>query len=193
MNIENMCYRVIMAVDMEKSTTRTNPAKAHLRRAMYDSVNHALHAGGITDHHRDPFIDRGDGVLVLLHPTEHVPKTRLLDTIMPTLATRLVDCHGQCPRLRAVVHAGEIHYDRQGCFGEALDTAFRLLDAPRVKAELRHSPSPLTLVVSEDIYRAVVRHDYPNIPEAAYRGTVRVRVRGQTHRGWTHQPAGRSS
>jgi GTP diphosphokinase / guanosine-3',5'-bis(diphosphate) 3'-diphosphatase len=33
-------------------------------------------------------------------------------------------------RLRVVLHAGEVHYDGNGCFGEALDIAFRLLDAP---------------------------------------------------------------
>ncbi len=67
------------------------------------------------------------------------------------------------PRIRAVVHAGEVHYDANGCFGEALDVAFRLVDAPPVKKALRVTASPLILVVSEDIYRSVVRQCYDGI------------------------------
>jgi class 3 adenylate cyclase len=165
MNIKNMCYRIIAAFDMEKSTTRTNPTKARLRHVMYEAIDQALRAAGMAE--RDPFIDCGDGVLVLLHPTERGPKLRLLDTVMPQLAARLDDHRDQPLRLRAVVHAGEVHYDQQGCFGESLDVAFRLLNAPRVKIELHHSLSPLTVVVSDDIYRSIVRHGYPGITETA--------------------------
>jgi len=52
-----------------------------------------------------------------------------------------------------VVHAGEVHYDDNGCFGEALDVAFRLLDAPRFKKALREAASPLILIVSDPIPR----------------------------------------
>ena len=34
-------------------------------------------------------------------------------------------------RLRAVVHAGEIHDDGRGFYGEDLDVAFRLLERRR--------------------------------------------------------------
>ena len=44
-------------------------------------------------------------------------------------------------RVRAVGHAGEVHYDPDGSYGEALDIAFRLLDAPAVN---RHSKQPAT-------------------------------------------------
>ena len=67
-----------------------------------------------------------------------------------------------------VVHAGEVHYDPNGCFGEALDIAFRLLDAAHVKKALRAAPDPLILVISGDIYRAVVRHGYDGIDQRAF-------------------------
>jgi FAD/FMN-containing dehydrogenase len=44
------------------------------------------------------------------------------------------------------MHAGEIHYDSNGCFGHALDIAFRLLDAPPAKRAvlaLRDAAAPL--------------------------------------------------
>ncbi|MGH3558002.1 MAG: hypothetical protein ACRDTK_11035, partial [Mycobacterium sp.] len=68
-------------------------------------------------------------------------------------------------RVRVVLHAGEVHYDANGCFGEALDVAFRLLDAARVKQALRETPDPLVLVVSGDIYSSVVRHGYDGIDQ----------------------------
>jgi len=190
MTLENLRHRAIVAVDMESSTTQTNPVKARLRQAMYNMIDDALRTAGITQQHRDSFIDRGDGILILIHPTEKAPKTRLLDTVAPRLAARLTAYARRHPeepcRLRAVVHAGEIHYDQDGCFGESLDVAFRLLDAPAVKAQLLQSDKPLALVVSDDIYQSIVRHRYPGIEEQTYRRNVSVRVGGRIHRGWMH-------
>jgi class 3 adenylate cyclase len=185
-------HRAIVSVDIEGSTTRTNPAKAQLRQVMYDLFDAALEACGITEEHRDPLVDRGDGVLVLIHPVDQAPKTLLLTTLVPTLSLLLTEHNAQRPedglRLRAALHAGEVHYDRQGCFGEALDITFRLLDAPEVKSRLSQTEAPLVLVVSDDIYRTVVRHRYAGIDDRAFEQTVRVRVAGQQHRGWVHVP-----
>jgi len=181
-------HRNIVAVDIEGSTTRTNPAKGRLRHTMYDLFEAALHASGILEDHRDALIDRGDGVLALIHPVDEAPKTLLLNTFVPTLSQLLAEHNERAPlqglRLRAAVHAGEVHYDRQGCFGEALDITFRLLDAPEVKSKLSQTEAPMVLVVSDDIYRHVVRHCYEGIDRDAFQQLVRVRVAGQQHRGW---------
>jgi class 3 adenylate cyclase len=186
-------HRAIVTVDIEGSTTRTNPAKAQLRQVMYDLFDAALEACGITEEYRDPLVDRGDGVLVLIHPVDQAPKTLLLTTLVPTLSLLLTEHNNLRPedglRLRAALHAGEVHYDRQGCFGEALDITFRLLDAPEVKSRLSQTDAPLVLVVSDDIYRTVIRHRYDGIDDRAFEQTVRVRVAGQQHRGWVHVPA----
>jgi hypothetical protein len=68
------CHRAIVAVDIEASTTRNNSTKAALRNAMYDLVEEALHVGGISRRHRDRFIDRGDGILILVHPAAERPR-----------------------------------------------------------------------------------------------------------------------
>jgi hypothetical protein len=86
------------------------------------------------------------------------------------------------------VHAGEVHYDANGCFGEALDVAFRLLDAVRVKRALRETADPLVLVISGDIYNSVVRHGYDGIDQQAFQPLVRVQVAGQRFPGWIHLP-----
>jgi class 3 adenylate cyclase len=187
------CYRSIVAVDIESSTARTNPAKAQLRHALYELFEESLQVGGITERHRDALIDRGDGILALVHPVDQAPKALLLNSFIPTLSRLLTDHDTHYPdhqfRLRAVVHAGEVHYDNRGCFGEALDLTFRLLDAVEVKRRLLQAAAPLVLVVSDEIHRSIIRHGYPGIDENAFEPLVRVRLAGQRHRGWIHVPA----
>ena len=81
-----------------------------------------------------------------------------------------------------VVHAGEVHYDANGCFGEALDIAFRLLDAAHVKRALRNTRAPLVLVVSGDVYRSVV--DPGGIDQGAVHRLVSVQIAGNMYQGW---------
>ena len=193
-------HRSIVAIDIERSTSpsRTNPIRAELRHEIYRMLGTAMRTAGIADVHCDPLADRGDGVLALVHPVDDVPKTVLLNPLVPTLVTLLADRNASLAgadrcrrelRLRAVIHAGEVHYDGKGYFGEALDVAFRLLDAPRVKDRLRQSVMPLVLVVSEDIYWSIVRHEYEGIPGHTFEPLVRVTVAGRRRQGWVHVPA----
>jgi hypothetical protein len=174
-------------VDIERSTARTNMAKALLRNVMYDLLEDALQTGGIIDEYRDPLLDRGDGVLVLIRPVDQASKTLLLNPVIPVLTGLLADHNANCPgqqlRLRAVVHAGEVHYDRRGCFGEALDIAFRLLDAPETRTTLQQSIAPLVLVTSDDMYRSIVQHGYEGIDARCFT-PLRVRTANHEHHGW---------
>jgi class 3 adenylate cyclase len=190
-------HRAIIALDIEQSTSRPDQVKAELRRKVYELFEQALRSAGIEQRCRDRFIDRGDGILVLIHPVDQVPKALLLNRVIPTLSQLLASYNANLApagrpqrqlRVRAVVHAGEVLYDANGCFGEALDIAFRLLDAAHVKRALREAAGPLTLVVSADIYRSVVRQGYPGIDQRDYRPLVRVRVAGSRHQGWIHVP-----
>ncbi|MBB5805781.1 hypothetical protein F4560_005549 [Saccharothrix ecbatanensis] len=185
-------HRVIFGVDVEASTCRTNPERAVLRQIMYALLEQALDEAGVTDRFRDPIRDRGDGALVIVRPVDEVPKTVFLSDVAPRLSA-LLDRHaighpGKPIRLRAVLHAGEVHYDRWSSFGEALDLACRLLDADEARRELRQVREPLVLVVSEDIHRSLVRHGYPGIDATAYRRLVDVRLGEERHAGWVHVP-----
>jgi hypothetical protein len=192
-------HRSIVAIDIERSTApeRTDPIREELRDEAYRLFGMAMRAAGIGDGHCDPLVDRGDGVLALVHPADDVPKTLLLYPLIPALATLLADRNAalasserRCRelRLRAVIHSGEIHRDGNGNFGEALDVAFRLLDAPRLKSCLRQAATPLVVVVSEEIYWSIIRHGYEGIPESGFDPLVRVVVAGRRHRGWVHVP-----
>jgi hypothetical protein len=87
------------------------------------------------------------------------------------------------------MHTGDIHDDDNGCFGEALDIAFRLLDAPRVKQAFKAAQGPLLLVISGDIYDSAVRHSAGGIGHTAFRRLVTAEVAGNEHQGWIHIPA----
>jgi class 3 adenylate cyclase len=190
-------HRAIVALDIEQSTSRTDLVKAELRDKVYELFDGALRSAGIYSRHRDRFVDRGDGVLALIHPVPQAPKALLLSHAIPALNQTLTDHNANLPRasrpqrqlrIRVVVHAGEVHYDTHGCFGEALDIAFRLLDDPRVKKALRAATDPVTLVVSGDIYSSVVRHGYDGIDQHAFCPLVRVQVAGNRYPGWIHIP-----
>ncbi len=189
-------HRSILAVDIEGSTQRTNPVKEELRERVYRLMVEALGVVGINEHFHDPFTDRGDGVLVLVHPCDEFPKPLLLSRLMPALARALVahnsgislDDQSRILRLRTVIHAGEVHYDGKGFFGEDLDVAFRLLDAPKFKAHLRRARLPLALVASDVIYRSVIRHGYDGIKDEEFSPIVTVTVGDQRRKGWVHFP-----
>ena len=144
--------RTIVALDIERSTSRPDDVKAELRQTMYALFDAALRAAGIQPRHRDRFADRGDGFLALIHPVGHTPRV-LLRRVIPAFGLLLAEHNVGRPlqrqlRVRVVVHAGTVFYDANGCFGETLDAAFRLLDAPSVKEVLRSAQAPLVLVVS---------------------------------------------
>ncbi|WP_433468829.1 hypothetical protein [Spirillospora sp. CA-128828] len=194
-------HRSILVVDLENSTAalRTNPVKEELRCQIYGLLRQAMADTGIEDRWCDPFEDRGDGVLALIHPVDQLPKTFLLSRLIPALTRGLTDYNqcvpdaerpGHCMRMRAVLHAGEVHRDDNGPFGEAVDLACRLLDSPKVKRYLRVSSSPLVLVVSEDIYWGIVKHGYDGICPSSYHPGVRVLLAGRRRQGFVHAPPG---
>ena len=190
-------YRAIVALDIESSTSRPDPIKAELRNKTYELFDAALCSAGIRKRHRDRFIDRGDGILALIHPVDQAPKALLLNRAIPALNQLLADYNASLPhpslaqrqlRVRVVMHAGEVRYDANGCFGEALDVAFRLLDAARVKKALREAADPLILIISGHIYSSVVRHGSDGIDQHAFHPLVRVQIAGSRYPGWIHIP-----
>jgi HD domain len=190
------CHRTIIALDIEGSTSRPDPVKAELRTMLYELFDAALRSVGIYPRHRDRFIDRGDGLLGLIRPVDQAPKALVLNRVIPEFSRLLRAYNASLPptssqqrqvRVRVVLHAGEVHYDSDGCYGEALDIACRLLDAPVVKKALKAAPGPLILVVSGDIYSSVVRHGHDQIANGTFHRLVRKQVAGRHYAGWIRQ------
>jgi hypothetical protein len=160
---------------------------------MYALLDRAMRATGIDRRHLEHPTARGDGVLLLFRPHDDVPKTLLLGRLIPKLAALLVEHNATTTqpelrlRLRTVFHAGEVHDDGWGFYGEDLDVACRLLDAPAVKKALKDATtSPLILVISDEIRSAIVRHGYVDIgPQVR---SVAVHIAERRRRGWVHVP-----
>ncbi len=188
-------YRSILALDIQRSTgpLRTDPIRAELRALIYRFLDEAMDVAGIDRRHCDPLEDRGDGLLALIHPVDSIPKVLLLQRVVSELTRKVRDYNANLTvgdlirrelRLRVVVHAGEVHCDGKGYFGEDLDVAFRLLDAPRFKRESGKTIMPLGLIVSETIYWSVVQHEYDGIRRRHFRPAVQVRVGGRRRQGF---------
>ena len=193
LNLGRPVYRSIVAVDVDGSTKRTNPAKGKLRRILYDLLKRALEDAGIGPRHLEDLADRGDGVLILIRPYDDVPKTVLIGRLIPALTALLAEHNAAVAepelrmRLRAVVHAGEVHDDAWGFYGDDIDVAFRLLEAPTVKQALRGAPeAPLVLVVSEELWTGIVRQGY--VDSSPYQRHVQVKVGGRRRRGRVQLP-----
>jgi hypothetical protein len=190
-------HRMIIVVDVEGSAARSNPEKEELRFCTYEVLQNALHLTGIRNDHLERFTDRGDGVLILIRPADEIPKTLLLGPFVLRLASLLEDYNRRSSvtgdamrplRLRVSIHAGEVHDDGRGFFGEALDLSCRLLDAQPVKKALRQAGGSLAVVVSNEIYSSIVRHDYADIDSRTYSRAVRVRIAGRQQWGWIYAP-----
>ncbi len=184
--------RIIIACDVEGSTSRTNPAKAALRSDMYDLLEAALDECQITEDVREPFYDRGDGAMLLLRPVDGVPKTLLLHTFVPTLSARLAEHAATYPgrmfRLRVAIHSGEVHFDTRGVFGVDIDLTFRLLNSRDLKRRLQETDAPLVLAVSDYIHRAVVSHGYDGIDGRTFEPAICLQVADQRYVGWVQIP-----
>jgi hypothetical protein len=172
-------YRAIVGLDIEQSTTRPDPVKAEFRIMLYELFEAALRSADIGPDRHGQFMDRGDGLLVLTDPAE---QAQLLSQVVPGLAQLLAGYNTCLPpdrqlRVRVVLHAGEVRDDDNGCFGEALDIACRLLDAPQAKAALKAAPGPLLLVISDDIHDSLTGHE-------DFRHLVTTQVAGREHLGW---------
>jgi hypothetical protein len=187
-------YRLIVGVGIEDWTKRTNPVKGELRDYLYHLIGQALQLTGIAEGQLEPFTHRSDGVLILIRPHDDVPKTLILGRLLPVLTALLMTHNEAMPRLdlhlrlRVVVHAGEVHGDEHGFYGDDVDTACRLLDSPGLRRTLRdETASPLVLAVSEEIYHGIVEQDY--LGAGAYQPLGRIPVGNRRRRGWTHVPA----
>jgi hypothetical protein len=191
--------RVIVALDIERFTTRPDPVKAELRTILYELFDAAPRSTGVSARRRDRFIDRGDGLLALIDPAD---QALLFNFVIPDFSQLLTSYNASLShlegrdrqlRVRVVMHTGNVHDDDNGCYGEALDIAFRLLDSPRVKMEPKAARGPVLVVVSDDVYDSVVPHGPDGIDHTASRRIVTAQLAGHEYRGWIHIPQKRPS
>jgi tetratricopeptide (TPR) repeat protein len=184
-------HRSILVVDIEEFSRRerTNPIQLDLHRDLRGLLQDALQAGEINQDVCE-WEDRGDGFLITIGA--EVPKSRLLDPVIPLLAER-VEAHNRTAepawrlRLRVVVHAGEVLRDPKANVGQAVVAACRLLDSPELHAHLKATSRPLVVAVSDWIYQEIVQHGYGSIDRATYR-RMPFTSKNTIDHAWVHIP-----
>jgi hypothetical protein len=183
-------HHLIVVADIEGfgDPRRTEP---HLRavREGLDAVMRATFAAA-----RLPWEDcyrevRGDAIFALV-PAE-ADKAAFVETALPTLVTQLrvhneTHPEAQRIRLRVALHAGEVGYDAHGVTSASVIRAFRLCDAPSLKAALAGSPGVLAVIASEWLFDEVVRH-IPAVAPGSWR-SVPVAVKEVDATGWITLP-----
>jgi tetratricopeptide (TPR) repeat protein len=181
-------HRAILAIDIATFTSaRADSDRLAMRDVLYDALKRSM-ANADVPWGACAFEDRGDGVLVLISP--EVPKIRLVavaDELEAALRTHnAASSTEQRMRLRLAIHAGEVRIDANGVVGTAIIHAFRLLDAPPVRAALSASENDVASVVSDWFYQEVVRHDTTE-DSTAYQ-PVEVRVKETVATAWVRMP-----
>ncbi|WP_445401952.1 hypothetical protein ACSMX9_10925 [Streptomyces sp. LE64] len=184
--------KTILLTDVEGSGRRLDSERPVMRRMLYTVLHETLLAAGV-EAGRYRCEDRGDGVFVLVDPD--LPKPPLLRALLSVTTERLVSINrlaaaGAGLRLRMVVHAGEVALDEYGAAGADVDHAFRLLEAPSLRAELAATTEPSVLCVSDAVYRGVVHHAHPGVRREHFH-PLAVDSKEGPLRGWYHDASRR--
>lgn len=165
-------YQAIVVVDVADFTGQDR-TMIH-QRAAHEGLYHVLQAAfaeaGV-DWDACAVEDRGDGALILVPPD--VDTSRLADQLPSRLVAWLrrhnaVHSAAAAIQLRVVLHSGEVSRDGYGAVSQAVNLAFRILEAPEAKSALRLSTSVLALISSDTFYHDVIVHD-PATDPGSYR------------------------
>jgi class 3 adenylate cyclase len=187
---QSAVHRTILVMDVEGfgNPMRADPDRLVVREGLYKALRRVFRACGIP-WPRCHVQDTGDGIL-LLAPAQ-LPKAPFAASLPRQLAeaVRQQNARHSEPeqmRLRMALHAGEVNYDEHGATAASVNLAFRLLEAPALKAALAGSPGVLALAASTWFFDEVIRHSAAACP-ASYR-PVRVMVKETSTTAWIALP-----
>ncbi|GAA1966629.1 hypothetical protein [Amycolatopsis minnesotensis] len=185
-------YRTIVVVDVAGFTApdRRLPDRLAVRHGMYEVLKTAF-AESDVDFDSCATEDRGDGALVLL--PSGTPKSAVADRLPDRIAVALRRYNwtrtSQAQiRLRVSLNSGDVLHDGKGWVGEAVDTAFRILDAPRAKEVFAESGRMVAVISSQRFFDEVIAPDPGLLPEfyapipvsvKTFTGTAYLRLHGE--------------
>ncbi|MFI5530092.1 hypothetical protein ACIA8O_16260 [Kitasatospora sp. NPDC051853] len=181
-------YRAVLAVDIERSAGRGDPALLTIRSALRTMLRESVERSRI-DWTACRIDDLGDGLRVTAPPG--VRKAALIHPLFDELAARL-RAHNQLAgpfttiRVRMALHAGDVRLGPAGeVAGRPLEVLARLLDAPAVRAELADAPprTVAVLALSEHFHEETVQAGRPGIVPEDYR-RVAVHNKEFTSSAW---------
>lgn len=181
--------RSLVAVDIERYSGRDNLGHLELRKALRQVCDEAFARIGVSPEARQ---DQGDAFLILIRPD--VTKACLVSDLVRELVIALrLSNRSWLPearmRLRVALHAGEVLPDGAGYGGESIVAVMRLLDAEPLRSALKSAPDDLAVIVSEQMYRDVVRQQYRGIDPSDY-AAVHVSRKEFSQSAWIRVPGG---
>ncbi|MEV4623483.1 hypothetical protein AB0J74_32850 [Asanoa sp. NPDC049573] len=149
---------LIVIVDIENYSARTDTVQGDLRRSLYDLMRGAV-ADAALGAERMDHEDRGDAVMLFFHTASPVrvlgPLVDRIDQALRDHAERHTEPYRM--RLRMAVHHGLIKPDDDGWVGSAINDAARLVDSQPVRAGLTDHPEAwLSVIVSAPLYKTVL-------------------------------------
>lgn len=185
-------HRMIVVVDVEGFTApdRHLPDRLAMRQGMYGVLKTAF-AECDVDFDACKTEDRGDGALILLSP--ETSKTAVVDRLPDRVAVALRRYNSsRIPqaqmRLRVSLNSGEVLFDGKGWVGEAIDTAFRILEARLAKEALAESDHIVAFISTDRFFDDVIAPDPGLLPELytpipvsvkTFTGTAYLRLHGE--------------
>lgn len=184
-------YRTFLAADIESygGLERSDSVRVRLRHHLTDWCTGLFDRAGV-DPRSWVLQDTGDGWLLSIDP--NVSRSLLLDAVPCGLRERLLAYNQDSPyaerlRVRLAMHAGDVLSDPDPFVGEATIHVCGLLDSEVLRDCLRATTQPLAVMVSDEIYRGVVRRAHGGLDPAAWYRVVIDGKEGPAD-AWVHVP-----
>jgi hypothetical protein len=186
-----LMYRLVLAVDVEKYSTRDAREQLRAQRELRRILTAAAQNTGLDQ--RDWYEQvSGDGELVVMPEDVDVSAvvgdfTCQLETILGEVNRDVIG--GTRLRLRVAMHHGTLTPGPFGPAGDAPIVVSRLLDAKPLRRLLADQQDrDLALIVSQSLYQDVVRTGFCSLAPEEFQ-PVRVAAKGIQYHGFVRRPA----
>jgi hypothetical protein len=185
-----LMYRLVLAVDVEKYSTRDAREQLRAQTELKRILNIAARNAGLDQTHWYEQVS-GDGELVVLPEDVDVSAvvgdfTRHLEIILAEVNRKAMA--GTPLRLRVAMHHGTLTPGPFGPAGDAPIVVSRLLDAKPLRRLLADQQDrDLALIVSQTLYQDVVRTGFCSLDPEEFQ-PVRVNAKGVQYHGFVRRP-----
>jgi hypothetical protein len=185
-----LMYRLVLAVDVEKYSTRDAREQLRAQKELQRILNVAAQNTGLDQRQWYEQVS-GDGELVVLPEDVDVSAvvgdfTHQLETVLGEVNRDVIG--GTRLRLRVAMHHGTLTPGPFGPAGDAPIVVSRLLDAKPLRRVLTdRQDQDLALIVSQSLYQDVVRTGFCSLTPEEFQ-PVRVNAKGIQYHGFVRRP-----
>jgi hypothetical protein len=186
-----LTYRLVLAVDVEKYSTRDAREQLRAQTELQRILSAAARNVGLDQREWYEQVS-GDGELVVLPEDVDVPVvvgdfTSSLETILGECNRRVIGGTRVRLRLRVALHHGTLMPGPFGPAGDAPIVVSRLLDAKPLRRLLAEQQErDLALIVSQSLYQDVVRTGFCSLDPEEFQ-PVRVNAKGMQYNGFVRR------